>query len=197
VLIQVACCGAPYNSTSGAFPMRHAWVLTSALIAGTAAASTNAMMFPIPAGAEKPAHVAMSPGVYEQDYFWIKAEYPATPALSHYEKVFAGWQRCRGKQEGWDGYGDISTAEHRYLHHFVRYWVSPRNDRAVTVLFQYQSKGANYRKRPDNGEQYVAVIQHWTSDAAAWLANIDVQCTKAPNNTVERDARKSGARPSP
>jgi hypothetical protein len=139
----------------------------------------------------------MSPGSYEQDFFWIKAEYPAVPALSHYEKVFSDWLRCRSKQDEWSGYGDISGAEHRYLHNLVRYWISPQNDRAITLLMRYESKGAQYRKRPDNQEQFVAVIQHWTADAAGWLANLDVQCPKAPNNTVERDARKSGARPSP
>jgi hypothetical protein len=141
----------------------------------------------LPAGAERPAHVAMAPGTYEQDYFWIKAEYPATPVLNHYKKVFASWHRCRGKHDDWDSYGDISTPEHGYLHNFVRYWVSPENDRAITLLFQYRSRGANYRKQPDNQDQFVAVIQHSTSDAAAWLANIDVRCPKAPNSTVERD----------
>jgi hypothetical protein len=155
--------------------MRHAWVLSAVLISGVVVASTDGMMFPLPAGAERSAHVTMSPGTYEQDYFWIKAEYPATPALSHYEKVFARWRRCRSKQEGWDGYGDMSTAEHRYLHNFVRYWISPGNDRAVTLLFQYRSKGANYRKRPENEDQFVAVVQHWTSDAAAWLLMLSVR----------------------
>ena len=176
--------------------MRNAWLLIAALTAGSVAASSKGMMFPLPAGAERPAHVAMAPGTYEQDYFWIKAEYPATPALGHYEKLLAGWQRCRSKHEGWDGYGDMSTAEHRYLHNFVRYWISPQNDRAITLLFQYQSKGANCRKRPENQDQFVAVIQHWTSDAASWLANLDVQCPNAPNSTVERDTRKSGAQSS-
>jgi hypothetical protein len=173
------------------------WILAAGLSTVALGASDKKTMFPVPAGAEKPGHVVLQPRIAEQDYFWIKAEYPATPALDHYEKIFANWRQCGTPVEGWDGYGDMSHGENSYLHNFVRYWISPANDRAVTVLFRYRSTGAAHRKRPDNDDQFVAVIQHRVSDAAAHFATIDVQCPKAPNNTVERDARKSGARPSP
>jgi hypothetical protein len=164
---------------------RRAWFLAVSLIAGAAVASTPKLMFPVPAAAEKPQHVVMSPGTYEQDYFWIKAQYPATPALSHYEKIFAKWRKCRGKQEGWDGYGDISGTDPRYVHNFLRYWVSLKNDRAVTLLFQYQSKGVDYRKRPDDDKQFVALIQHWTPNAEKFFADIHVQCEKVPNSAMD------------
>ena len=168
-----------------------------AVFAATAVATAGKTMFPVPTGAEKPDHVVLSPRIAEQDYFWMKADYPSTPALEHYAKIFANWRKCGTPEKGWDGYGDLSSGQNRYVHNFVRYWVSPANDRAVTVLFQYQSAGVASRKRPDNDNQFVAVIQHRVRDAVAHFASIDVQCPKAPNTTVERDARKSGARPSP
>ena len=171
--------------------MRLLCILATLLAVQVAGASDKKTIFPVPTGAEKPAHVVLSPRVAEQDYFWMKAEYPATPALDHYKKLFANWQQCGMPEKGWDGYGDMSNGQNRYLHNFVRYWISPANDRAVTVLFQYQSAGVANRKRPDNDNQFVALIQHRVSDAAAHFASIDVQCPKTPNSTVERDARPS------
>jgi hypothetical protein len=181
----------------GAFRMRLLLVCAALLSDSAVGAAENALMFPVPKGAEKAAHVVLVPGVAEQDYFWITAEYPATPALEHYSKLFSGWKQCGDPSKGWDGYGDMSHGNNRYLHNFVRHWVSPANDRVVTVLFQYQSKGIESRRMPDNKNQFVAVIQHRAPDASAHLASIDVKCPKAPNTTVETDARKSGARGSP
>ena len=177
--------------------MRRFCILIALLTTSAGAASDKKTMFPVPPGAEKADHVVLSPRIAEQDYFWMKAEYPSTPALEHYAKLFAAWRQCGTPEKGWDGYGDMSNGQNRYRHNFVRYWISPANDRAVTVLFEYQSAGVAYRKRPDNDNQFVEVIQHRVRDAAAHFASIDVQCPKAPNPTVERDVRKSGARSSP
>ena len=81
----------------------------------------------------------------------------------------------------------LSGPDQRYLHNFVRYWVSPKNDRAVTLIFQYQSKGAEFRTRPDDDNQFVALIQHWTPNAEGFFADIDVQCQKAPNSAMDGD----------
>jgi hypothetical protein len=172
-------------------------IFICAVFASSAFAASGKMMFPVPEGASKPDHVVLSPRIAEQDYFWMKAEYPGTPALDHYTKLFAGWTPCGDPAKGWDGYGDMSDGQNRYLHNFVRYWISPANDRAVTLLMQYQSKGVEFRRRPDNDNQFVALIHHRVSDASAHFASIDVKCPKTPNSTVERDARKSGARPPP
>lgn len=175
--------------------MRLLFVCT-AFVTSALAAPAN-MMFPLPQGATKPDHVVLSPRIAEQDYFWMKADYPATPALEHYSKLFAGWTECGDPAKGWDGHGDLSNGNNRYLHNFVRHWISPANDRAVTLLFQYESKGVESRRRPDNDNQFVALIQHRIPDASAHFASIEVKCPKAPNSTVERGARKSGTRPSP
>ena len=177
--------------------MRRLCIFIALLATSAGAASDKKTMFPVPPGAEKADHVVLSPRIAEQDYFWMKAEYPLTPALEHYAKLFTTWRQCGAPEKGWDGYGDVSDGQNRYRHNFVRYWISPANDRAVTLLFEYQSGGVAYRKRPDNDNQFVAVIQYRVRDAAAHFASINVQCSKAPNPTVERDARKSGARPSP
>lgn len=152
-------------------------------------------MFPVPPGADKPSHVVLSPGVAEQDYFWLNAVYPETPALSHYAKVFANWLQCKPWEPEWWGYGDSANGANQYLHQFTRHWITPDNRQAVTLLFQYTSAGTAYRKRPDNDRQFVALLRHRVPDATAFLADIKVECPKAPNSTVERDARKSGARP--
>jgi hypothetical protein len=155
------------------------------------------MMFPVPSGAESPSHVVLSPGVGEEDYFWLKAPFPETPALPHYSKVFSDWVECKSWTAGWDGHGDASNEAKRYVHRFARHWISKENDRAITLLFQYESAGLDFRQRPDNDKQFVAVIRYKVPDAAAYFSEVKIDCTKAPNNTVERDARKSGARPSP
>src|SRR6266567_4054206 len=175
--------------------MRLLCILIALLVAPAGAASGKKTMFPVPPGAEKPDHVVLSPRIVEQDYFWMKAEYPATPALEHYVKIFATWRQCGTPEKGWDGYGDESNGQNRYLHNFVRYWISPANDRAVTVLFQYRSAGVAYRKRPDNDNQFVAVIQHRVRDAAAHFASIDVQCPKTPNLSLNPDAPRRRASP--
>lgn len=154
-------------------------------------------MFPVPPGAEKPSHVVLSAGVAEQDYFWLKASYPETPALDHYAKVFADWVSCKSWEPKWFGYGDSANGASRYLHQFSRHWIARDNRRAVSLLFQYESPGTAYRNRPDNDRQFVGLIRHRVPDAAAFFADIKVECPKAPNRTADPDARKSGARGSP
>src|SRR3989442_14195435 len=105
--------------------MRLLCILIAVFTASAVAAPGKKTMFPVPQGAEKPDHVVLSPRIAEQDYFWMKAEYPATPALDHYAKLFSRWTQCGDPEEGWDGYGDMSDGHDRYLHNFVRYWVSP------------------------------------------------------------------------
>jgi hypothetical protein len=174
------------QSTLGALTVRRAAAVFG-LIAATVAAAAD-MMFPVPAGAEKPAHVVLSRGVAEQDYFFIKAPYPQTPALAHYEKVFAKWVACKPWQHDWDGYGDAANGANRYVHHFTRHWVTTDNRQAVTLLFRYESPGTAFRNRPENDNQFVAVIRHRVPDARAFLSELKVECPKAPNSRLLPDA---------
>ena len=184
--IRAVCCGAPHNSTLGALTMRRAVAVLGFLC--TTAATAADLMFPVPPGAEKPAHVVLSRGVAEQDYFFMKAPYPETPALAHYEKVFAKWMACKPWEPGWDGYGDAANGADRYIHRFTRHWVTSDNRQAVTLLFQYQSSGTAFRHRPENDSQFVAVIRHRVPDARAFFADIKVDCIKAPNSRLLPDA---------
>jgi hypothetical protein len=166
-----------------------------ALVASQAFAAPT--MFPVPPGAEKADHVILQRSVAEQDYFWMNAPYPSTTALDHYEQVFSTWRPCKSSESGWVSYGDVANGASRFLHQFTRYWITPENNRAVTVLLQYESMGTSYRQHPDNDRQFVAVLHYRVPDAAAFLADLKVTCAKAPNRTVDTDARKSSARRSP
>ena len=136
----------------------------------------GATMFPLPPDARRPAHVVLTPGSAEQDYFWLKALYPATPALGHYTKVFARWLPCEPQEADWRSFGDASNG--LFLHQFLRYWISGDNRQAVTLLFQYTSPGTAHRARPDNDNQWVAVLRHRVPDAATFLSGMDVECPK-------------------
>ena len=182
-------------TTLGALIVRTPAALIALLSATMAVAAET--MFPVPLGAEKPAHVVLSRGVAEQDYFFMKAPYPETPALAHYAKVFADWVPCKPWEPEWSGYGDAANGASRYVHRFAKHWVTADNHQAVTLLFQYESPGTAFRRRPENDNQFVAVIRNRVPDAKAFFADIKIECLKAPNSTLERDARKSGARPSP
>lgn len=151
-------------------------VLLAVFASPTAALAGSLPMYPLPKGADRPGHVVISQGVAEQDYFWLKAPYPTTPAVTHYTKVFSTWKQCGSPEKGWDSFGDVSSGQNRYLHQFVRYWISPTNDRAVTLLIQYQSAGVAPRKSPDDDSQYVVLVQHQVRDAAAFFASVDVKC---------------------
>jgi len=140
-------------------------------------ATADKLMFATPPGAESPRHVVVGPDA-EQDYFWLTATYPATPALAHYEKVFAAWTECKPWATGWEGYGDLASGDPRYVHRFTRNWISRDNKQAVTVLFQYQSMGAGHKERPDNDRQSVSVIDYRVPDAAAFFAEMKVTCPK-------------------
>jgi hypothetical protein len=159
------------------------------LVAATA--SADGLMFPAPPGAELSEHVILSPGVSEQDYFWIKASYPDTPALAHYSKIFDGWLECKPWKPGWDGRGE----DNRYIHRFVRNWINVENNRTVTLLFQYSSPGSKHRAHPDNDRQFVAVIRDLVPNAEWHFAQIRIDCTKARNSVIERGLNKRDLSP--
>jgi hypothetical protein len=170
--------------------MRTAIVLLFAMILVPGPARSAPTMFPLPPGAERPGHVVLHPSIAEQDFFWMKVPYPSTPALDHYDRVFSKWHQCSSPDPGWVSYGDLADGANRFLHNFVRYWISPQNDMAVTVLLRYESQGIAYRERPDNDEQFVAVIRHRVANAAAFLADLKVTCPPAPNRRVNRTAQQ-------
>ena len=134
-------------------------------------------MFPVPREARRPSHVVLQPGSADQDYFWLKAAYPATPALDHYTNLFAKWLPCKPWKAGWWSFGDMQKG--LFFHQFLRHWVSADNKQAVTVLFQYTSPGIENRPYPDSDNQFVAVMRHRVPDAAAYLAEIKVECPNA------------------
>jgi hypothetical protein len=151
-------------------------LIAGLLVATHAAAATT--MFPVPPGARQPSHVVLERGSAEQDHFWLKAIYPATPALDHYTELFDKWLPCKPWEPGWRSFGDMQKG--MLFHQFIRHWISADNRQAVTVLFQYTSPGIKDRPRPDSDNQFVAVIRHRVPDAAAFFADTNVECAKAP-----------------
>ena len=140
-------------------------------------AMAAATMFPVPPHARQPSHAVLQRGSAERDYFWLKAAYPATPALDHYTKVFANWLPCKPAEAGWQSFGDDQNG--LFFHQLFSHWISADNKQAVSVLFQYTTPGSKPRPRPDNDNQFVAVTRHRVSDAAAFLAETKVECPKA------------------
>ena len=153
---------------------RRALIIGLLLASGAAAAAT---MFPVPPGARHPSHVVLQRGSAEQDHFWLKAAYPATPALDHYTKLFANWLPCKPQEPGWRSFGDDQSG--LFFHKLSRHWVSVDNKEAVTVLFQYTSPGTKDRPYPDNDNQFVAVLRYRSADASAFLAQTSIECPKA------------------
>ena len=151
----------------------------SPLIAGlfmATAAIAAATMFPVPPQARQPSHTVLQRGSAERDYFWLKAAYPATPALDHYTRVFADWRPCKPPEAAWHSFGDDKSG--LFFHQFTRHWISPDNKQAVSVLFQYTSPGSRPRPSPDNDSQFVAVTRHRVPDATAFFAEAKVGCSR-------------------
>src|SRR5713226_2989811 len=91
---------------------------------GAVAAPT---MYPVPTGAAEVGHVALQPGIAEQDHFFLAEKYPGASAMEHYSKVFSKWRPCYWNERGWSSFSDASGSEPRFIHRFVRHWVSPNN----------------------------------------------------------------------
>lgn len=149
--------------------------LLPVLLVAVAHAAPAPTTFPVPSGAQDVRHFVLADA--EQDDFWLDAEYPSTPALSHYARVFQTWRRCRGSMDSWQSYGDVAGARPEFVRIFARYWVNPANDRAVVVIFQYRTPTDDVRRAPPAGhKQHVTVVQYRGASAAEELAPMQVEC---------------------
>jgi hypothetical protein len=150
------------------------------LLLTTALASPSALsgqfLFPVPTNAMAPEHGVLQPSVAEQDYFWVDEKYPASSALAHYRKVLSNWLECSGPSTDWSSYGDLSKDDERFVHARSAYWVSGDNDAAVVFLAKYESKGISWRNKPDNDNQFVAVVEYRVPNAREFLADLKVSC---------------------
>jgi len=133
-------------------------------------------MYEVPRGALEVRHVALQPGVYEQDSFVLEEPYPSTSALEHYERVFAKWQSCSSKGSQWESFGDVSAPEPKFHHQLIRHWVNPSNNTAIIVALRYSSAGAQFRSAPDNPHQGVFVLRLKVKNAKSALAQTGVIC---------------------
>lgn len=158
-------------------------------IAAPTFAGVGQLMFSLPAGAEKAGHVVLQPSIAEQDFFWLQVPYPSVVALDHYSKVFANWRQCTSPDTGWISYGDSAQGANRFIHIRSHFWVSAKDDEAVTLILRYESKGSSFRKVPDNDRQFVAVIHHRIPDAGASVADLGVLCPRGLTG------RSTGRRP--
>jgi hypothetical protein len=156
--------------------VNHRALLAAALCFAALSAARGQAMFPVPAAAQGVRHLALEPGVYEQDSFFLEVPYPSTLALAHYEHVLAHWHLCRTNGPLWDSFGDASGVEPRFHHQLVRYWVSKDNSTAVTLLLRYTSSGAQYRAAPDSSRQTVFILRHSTKDAKVFLKQFGAVC---------------------
>ena len=135
-------------------------------------------MYPVPERALDVEHVVLQPGIIEQDHFFLSEKYPGASAVDHYRKVFSKWRLCFWDDRGWSSFGDASGRERRFIHQFVRHWVSPRNDVAVTLMLRYTSAGLEYRAVPDNERQFVVLLRRKSKNAEKALGQIGAKCEK-------------------
>ena len=130
--------------------------------------------FPLPPDVVEAGHVELAGGTL-QDYFWIETPFPSTPALPHYEQVFAKWSTCLPLR-GWHVVGESPQRQDHYLHKFQRHWISPDNQTAVTLLFQYWSPGQTVKILPRNDNQMVSLIKTPVSDARLHFEALGLKC---------------------
>ena len=151
-------------------------IIVAACFPMVAAAATT--MFPVPKAAIHPGHHVIAPGIAEQDHFWLKEAFPSSSAIDHYDRIFAKWQRCRSRDDGWDSFGDLAKGEQRYVHQRLRYWVNAANDTAVTLALVYNSKGTQSRPVPENDDQFVVLVRHMQPNASKLLSDVGAKCGK-------------------
>jgi hypothetical protein len=160
-------------------------IVISALFASSAHGA-DPLRFPLPKGALEPGHVALQPGLAEQDHFFLNEKYPGSSALSHYARIFSKWRACYWPQRDWETIPDASSDPARLLHRRVRFWVAPTNTEWVMVTLQYTSPGLTERALPVNDRQFVVVATRKTHDAEEDLGLLDAKCDEPPNNSLER-----------
>jgi hypothetical protein len=162
-----------------------ALLIVSALAVSPAYAD-DPLTFPVPKGALEPGHVALQPGLAEQDHFFMNEKYPGSSALTHYAQIFSRWRPCYWPQRDWETIPDASTDPSRLLHRRVRFWVAPTNNKWVMVTLQYASPGLADRAQPVSDRQFVVVAIRKTQDAKADLTLLDAKCDEPPNKSLER-----------
>ena len=165
--------------------MRTLLIAFSTLCVSSAHAS-DPLRFPVPTGALEPEHVALQPGLAEQDHFFLNEKYPGSSALTHYARIFSKWRPCYWPQRDWETVPDASSDPARLLHRRVRFWAAPTNTEWVMVTLQYTSPGLANRALPANDRQFVVVATRVTQDAKADLALLDAKCDEPPNKSLER-----------
>jgi hypothetical protein len=156
--------------------MRRLGLVVAIVAAATAVAADT--MYPVPKGATEVRHVALQPGVYEQDSFFLTERYPGTSALKHYAQIFSRWRSCHGTDDGWQSFGDASQPERVFIHQLIRHWVNSQNDVAVTLALRYESPGLDSREVPSTDRQFVAVLRLQQVDAEKHLVEMGVKCAK-------------------
>ena len=99
--------------------MTHLGLAVAIVAAATAVAAET--MYPVPKGALEVGHVALQPGVYEEDHFFLTEQYPRTSALTHYASIFSRWHSCHGAGDEWQSFADASGSEPLFIHQLIRH----------------------------------------------------------------------------
>jgi hypothetical protein len=65
------------------------------------------------------------------------------------------------------------------VHKYIRHWISPDNQAAVTLLFQYWSPGSTVKILPRNDNQMISVIKTPVNDAQLHFKAQGLLCRSA------------------
>jgi hypothetical protein len=155
---------------------------------------------PIPEGATELSHIVVSVGTPRgyQTEFTLRADFPASPVPELYAKALSdSWTRCDWSSE-WTRFVDEAAKPPRTVHQQLHFWFNRDAGRTLELLARYYSSG-DRAQRPENDKQRVVVTELINQNVDEKISKLRVKCPAKElrsNNTIERDARKSGARPS-
>jgi len=78
-----------------------------------------------------------------QATFRLKAPYPTSRIMAHYlSGVGPAWTRCESRHPGWQVYVDTSAGTPRVVHQVIRYWVSFKQKKMLSVIVRHYSRGS-------------------------------------------------------
>lgn len=94
-----------------------------------------------------------------QATFRLKAPYPYSRIMAHYlAGVGPAWTRCESRHPGWQVYVDTSAGTPRVVHQVIRYWVSFKQKKMLSVIVRHYSGGSEIHCQPDTDTEQAVVV---------------------------------------
>ncbi len=112
-----------------------------------------------------------------QASFRVKSPFPASGSVSHYAKgVSPDWAACRTSSPAWEAYVDKSSGQQQLVHQAIRYWVSHKQKKMLTVIVRHYSKGSKPRCKPDSDVEHAVVVVSMSPDLSNEIELLKLSC---------------------